>query len=185
MNTEIIKFDTQVTTMDLLNAHIAKTLARYTDTKHMNLVYSEPKENDKGFVVPMTLSQVVKRDQDARGMSNEGGPAKKARKVEFDSVRAIFINEKLNDMVEALLRYLGYQNRFTGYTKGGVATFQMLPPWKQNDAVGKKADSLAIETRQIASERREEILLAREQAYQAALSPDKVREIEATFVLTE
>jgi hypothetical protein len=185
MTNQIISIATEVTSMDLLNAHIAKTLARYNDTKHMNLVYSEPKEDDKGFVVPMTLSQLVKRDQDARGLSNEGAPAKKVRKTEFDAVKAIFINEGINDLIEALLRYLGYQNRFAGYSKSGVATFQMLPKWKQNDVVGKKSTALAIETKTIALERREEVLLAREAAYQKALPADKVREIEATFVLAE
>lgn len=185
MTNSLITIDTQVTTMDLLNEHIAGTIARYSDTKHMTLVYSEPKEDDKGFAIPMTLSQVVKRDQDARGMSNEGAKAKAARKVEFDAVKAIFINEGINDMIEALLRYLGYQNRFTGYSKSGVATFQLLPPWKQNDGVGKKAKALAVETRTVALERREEILLAREQAFKAALPAETVREIEATFTLAE
>lgn len=156
----IIKFDaSDITTVETLNEYINRVLAQYPVTANVVLKWELPKENDKtGLAELMTLTQLVKRSQDARKMPSEGKDAKAARKTEFDSVKAIFVIERINDRIEALLRYLGYQPRFTGSSKTGVATMQFVPPAKaENDAVGKKVRSLESESRAVRA--REELSL--------------------------
>lgn len=158
MNT-IIKFDAQIQSVEALNVYINETLASYPDTANVVLKWELPKENDKtGLAELMTLTQLVKRSQDGRGLSNEGKDAKAVRKLEFDSVKAIFVIERINDKIEALLRFLGYQPRFIGSSKTGVATMQFVPPGKAaTDAVGKRARSLESESRAVKA--REELSL--------------------------
>lgn len=150
MTNLIIKFDaTDINTVESLNEHINAKLAAYPATKDVVLTWQLPKENEKGLAELMTLTQLVKRSQDARGLGTDSD-AKKARKAEFDGVKAVFVLEHINDKIEALLRFLGYQPRFTGVSKSGIGGMQFIPPTKaSNDGVGKAVKAMGADKRAV------------------------------------
>jgi hypothetical protein len=131
--------------VEKIGKYINRVLAAHESTKNVVLDWAPPSE--KG-TEPMTLNQLVKRSQDKRrvGMDANGTISKegaKTRRTEFNSVRAVFILEGLNDLIEAGLRKLGYQPRFQGAGKDGKATMHYIAPHKQDDVVGKRATELA------------------------------------------
>jgi hypothetical protein len=142
MSNSIIKFDAttlaNINTIDDVNAHINKVLASYDATKNVVLDWEAPSEDKPE---PMTLSKLVAKSQDGR-LSKESKEGKAARTAEFRAIKAIFINEGINDLIEGALRKLGYQARFEGASKTGVATMKFVPPTKQNDVVGKAAGTM-------------------------------------------
>lgn len=151
MNNQVIKFDdsaTDIQTVEALNRHINDVLGRYTVTQGVILEWGLKINAETELAEPMTLSQIVKRSQDARGMSGEGKEAKAARKAEFDAIKAIFDIERINDKIEILFRHLDYVPRFTGISKAGVGGMQFVPRWKaEKDAVGKTVVRLQGESR--------------------------------------
>jgi hypothetical protein len=172
MNNSIIKFDaTKLATVNSINdvnAYINDVLSNYDATKDVVLDWEAPSEEKPE---PMTLSKLVAKSQDGR-LSKETKEGKAARTAEFRAVRAIFINEGLNDLIEGALRKLGYQARFEGASKTGVATMKFVPPTKQNDPIGKKAAELvsAMKSAKVRA------------ALVAQIGADKVIELETSAV---
>jgi hypothetical protein len=75
---------------------------------------------------------------------------KAMRTNEMRSLKAVFIAEGINELIQAWFKYANYQPRFTGTSKvgakgntGGVGTIQFVPPTSQGDKVGKEAAELA------------------------------------------
>jgi hypothetical protein len=180
MSNAIIKFESEIQTVESLNEFINETLSKYPDTSKVSLKWELPKENEKGVAELMTLTQLVKRSQDGRGLSNEGKDAKGVRKLEFDSVKAVFVIERINDRIEALLRFLGYQPRFVGSSKTGVASMQFVPPLKaESDAVGKRAKSLASESRAVKAQDALSLIYGKEAVRQYVSGEITAEELQA------
>jgi hypothetical protein len=131
--------------VDRIGEYINKVLSAHDSTKHVELDWKAPE--GKSTDEPMTLNQLVKRSQDKRKLGMVNGQVDKdgakLRRTEFNAVRAVFILEGLNDLIEAGLRKVGYQPRFQGAGKDGKATMHFVPPAKQDDVVGKTAKELS------------------------------------------
>lgn len=143
MTTQLITVDTSVVaklgTIDALNKHITSVLARHEDTKDITLEYSDTESN--------SLSQVMRRNWEKRP-DMQGDKNKTKRTNEMRALKAVFIAEGINDLIEAWFHYNGYQRRFTGTSKvtakgtGGIGGMQFVPPASQGDKVGTQAKEL-------------------------------------------
>jgi hypothetical protein len=143
---DLMKFDGQalatIERVEDLNQYINDVLARYDETRNVKLNWDEYNE-DPAKRQAQSLSKMVSISQDKREMGKTSKEDKAARTAEFRAVRGVFINEKLNDLIEAFYRKLGYQSRFTGIAKNGTGSVQFVPPSvASKDAVGKAAKAL-------------------------------------------
>jgi hypothetical protein len=147
MTNNIIKFDgtgalANIQQVDDLNTYINDVLARYDATKGVKLNW-QPFTEDAAKREAQSLTKLVSASQDARGLGKTSKEEKSKRTEEFRAVRGVFINEGLNDLIEAFFRKLGYQTRFTGIAKNGTGNVQFVPPTAAaKDAVGKAAGKL-------------------------------------------
>jgi len=119
--------------IDAVYAHIATQLSKYEGLGALTFTWEKGK----------TLSKTVSEAQDGAGIP------KAQRAEQFRKVRAIMINEGLNDLLEAMFRKLGGKGSFQGVGKNGVANFKFIPPVLANnkvDAVIKAANALETET---------------------------------------
>jgi len=119
--------------IDAVYTYINEALGRYSDLAGLTFKWEKGK----------SLSKMVAEAQDGAGI------AKAERSAQFRKIRAIFINEGLNDLLEAMFRKLGGKGQFAGVTKNGVANFKFVPQTLANgkrDAVLKEADAIYKET---------------------------------------
>jgi hypothetical protein len=119
--------------IDALSEHINKVLKRHAGTRLIKFSFVEGESN--------TLSNVMKRDWKARHWDDEAH--KKARTAEMAALKAVFIAENLNDLIEAFYAKFNYQRRWTGADKSGIGTIKFYPEAKQTDKVGTAAQELA------------------------------------------
>lgn len=131
--------------VEKVTAYINQTLKHHESTKHVALDWSVPTTEDPR---PMTISQMVKRSQDKRrlGMDSNGVISKegaKSRRAEFNSIRAVFILEDLNNLLIASLYRLGFQPRVQGAAKDGKVTVHFVRPDRKSDVVDKRVIELA------------------------------------------
>lgn len=138
MTTDLITVDYSAVqnfeTIDALYAHINSALAKYPDLSKLTFKWEKGK----------SLSKMVSEAQDAAGIE------KKARTEQFRRIRAIFVNEGINDLIEAVYRKLGAKAQFAGVTKTGIGNFKFVPQtlWNgKTDAVLKQAATMASETK--------------------------------------
>ena len=120
--------------VDAVYSYINEALGKYTDLANMTFKWEKGK----------SLSKMVSEAQDGIGVE------KKARAEQFRRIRAIFINEGINDLLEAVFRKFGAKAVFGSVSKTGVASFRFIPPTLANgkvDAVIKQANAMQTETR--------------------------------------
>jgi hypothetical protein len=115
---------TNIDSLEAVNQYINSTLGRY------NIALEIDWKLGVGF------SKMVVEAQDRAGFSKD----KRDRSAQFKKVQAIFINEGLNNLIEAVMRKFGYQPRFGGSTKAGVVSMKFVPEHKTQ---GEKADPVA------------------------------------------
>lgn len=118
---------------DKLSAYINEVLKRHAGTKLITFSFKEGESN--------TLSNVMKRNWTARNWMDEGH--KKHRTAEMAALKAVFIAENINDLIEAFYAKNNYQRRWNGADKSGIGTMKFYPEGKQEDKVGKAASELA------------------------------------------
>lgn len=146
MSVELIKIDAtpvaKIIGIEALNDHLNSVLKRHDGTKAITLEYSETEAN--------SLSQLMKRNWKTRGVDDDSAKSKALRTNEMRALRAVFIAEDLNRLIEAWFHYNGYQPRFEGTSKvsakgtsGGIGTMKFVPPNSQGDKVGVEARELA------------------------------------------
>jgi hypothetical protein len=120
--------------IDALYDYINQSLSKYSDLANLTFKWERGK----------SLSKMVTEAQDGAGI------AKAARAAQFKRIRAIFVNEGINDLIEAVYRKLGAKSQFAGVTKTGIGNFKFVPPTLANgkqDAVLKVAESMAAEVK--------------------------------------
>lgn len=145
MNTELAKYDVaalaRISAVEDINTVINETLRRYDATRDVTLAWKSPKNGEKGEA--QSLTKLVKAAQDGRGLPDATKEDKAFRKEQFRAVRAIFINERLNQLIAAAYDKLDYQTRFEGTAANGTATFKLVPPSVYaKDPVGKKSTEM-------------------------------------------
>lgn len=147
---------TEISTLDDVNAHINETLNRYNVGIEINW------KQGLGF------SKMFHTACDTAKMTSD----KKVRGALFKRVQAIFINEGLNDLIEATMRKFGYQPRFGGSTKVGVVTMKFVPEFKHT---GKDADPVAKVANAMVDERAAQARLQAAEAKALALAEREVK----------
>jgi hypothetical protein len=113
-----------IDTLDRVNEHINAKLKQYDVPVTIN------------WRAGLGFSKMATEAFDAAGFTKD----KKERTAMFKRIQAIFINEGLNDLIEAAMRKFGYQPRFGGSTKAGVVSMKFVPEHKLH---GEKADPVA------------------------------------------
>jgi hypothetical protein len=158
MNSQIINANQESTLaridgIETMAEVINSILSHYPATQKVELTWSPLKLTSKGTLESEeanTLSQLVKRSQDARQMGTEGDD-KATRRLEFQAVKAVFDLENISALIEATYHKLGYQRRFTGQSKKGVGTITFTPSAvAKKDVIGRKAEELEAQ-REVAS----------------------------------
>ena len=114
--------------LDKVNEHINSALKRYGISLTVN------------WSTGKSFSKLVTEAIDEYDKVNKTTTEKATRTTLFKRVQGVFINEGLNDLIEAVVRRLGYQPRFSGSTKTGTVNMKFVPSDKKDsDAVGKVA----------------------------------------------
>lgn len=172
MNGAIVSYNAEAlkdfNAIDDLNAKIARVFRDYDVDLTLKFEWGK------------NFSKMVAEAQDAKGMPKEGKVAKDVRRDQFRKVQALFINEGVNVIIEALMHKLGYQPRFGGIAKTGDVNVKFVTVGrKETDVVGKVAVAQAKDKALVDRNRKTE---ARALALENALKARGVVDVEAEIL---